>query len=65
MMAGRCLSADQLALSSARVSTTGSMMGQAVGITAAKCIEKNCNPRDIDPNEVINIITARGGELEV
>jgi len=65
MMAGRCLSADQLALSSARVSTTGSMMGQAVGITAAQCIEKNCNPRDIDPKEVKRIITSRGGELEV
>ena len=35
LAAGRCFSADQLALSSARVSTTCSMMGQAAGITAA------------------------------
>ena len=34
-MAGRCFSADQLALSSARVMTTASMMGQAAGIAGA------------------------------
>lgn len=34
LVAGRCLSADQLALSSARVMTTASMMGQAAGIAA-------------------------------
>ncbi len=33
-MAGHCFSADQLALSSARVSTSGSMMGQADRITS-------------------------------
>ncbi len=65
MMAGRCFSADQLALSSARVSTSGSMMGQAAGITAALCVQKNCNPRDIDPLDVIKIVTARGADLAV
>jgi hypothetical protein len=35
MMAGRCFSADQLALSLARVSGPSSMMGQATGIAAA------------------------------
>ncbi len=65
MMAGRCFSADQLALSSARVSTSGSMMGQAAGITAALCVQKNCNPRDIDPQDVIKIVTARGADLAV
>ena len=65
MMAGRCLSADQLALSSARVSTTGSMMGQAAGITAALCSQKQCDPRDVDPEEVKRTVIARGGELAV
>lgn len=65
MMAGRCFSADQLALSSARVSTTGSMMGQAVGIAAALCVQKQCNPRDIDPREIKRTVIARGGKLEV
>jgi len=65
MMAGRCFSADQLALSSARVSTTGSMMGQAAGITAAICAVKNCFPRDVDSREVRKIIQQRGGKLTV
>ena len=65
MMAGRCFSADQLALSSARVSTTGSMMGQAAGIAAAICAEKNCYPRDLDCREVRKIVMERGGELAV
>lgn len=65
MMAGRCFSADQLALSSARVSTTGSMMGQAAGITAALCVKNRCDPRDVDPSEVKRIVVARGGELAV
>jgi hypothetical protein len=41
LVAGRCFSADQLALSSARVMTTGAMLGQAVGYAAAICAEKN------------------------
>jgi hypothetical protein len=65
MMAGRCFSGDQLALSSARVSTTGSMMGQAAGITAALCCQGNCDPRDVDADEVKRIVTARGGKLDV
>ncbi|MHC4474843.1 MAG: FAD-dependent oxidoreductase [Planctomycetota bacterium] len=64
-MAGRCFSADQLALSSARVSTTGSMMGQAAGIAAALCTKKNCNGRDLDYAEVRKIVEQRGAQLEV
>ena len=65
MTAGRCFSADQLALSSARVATTGSMMGQAAGITAAMCSQKRCDPRDVDPQEVRRTVIARGGKLAV
>ena len=65
MMAGRCFSADQLALSSARVSTSASMMGQAVGITAALCAANKCSPRDLDPEEVKRIVIGRGAELAV
>jgi len=65
MMAGRCFSADQLALSSARVSTTGSMMGQAAGITAALCVQRKCDPRDLDPGDVRAVVVERGGQLEV
>ena len=65
MMAGRCFSADQLALSSARVSTTGSMMGQAAGIAAAMSIQKKCPVRELDPRDVIKSIVKRGASLSV
>lgn len=64
MMAGRCFSADQLALSSARVSTTGSMMGQAAGIAAALCVERKCDPRDLDPVMVKRVVEQRGAILK-
>jgi hypothetical protein len=65
MAAGRCLSADQLALSSARVTTSTSMMGQAVGIAAALCVAGKCNPRSLNPDEVQRIVEERGGVLSV
>jgi hypothetical protein len=65
LMAGRCLSADQLALSSARVSTSCAMMGQAVGITAALCAQRNVDLRGIDPADVRRIVEQRGAKLNV
>ena len=65
LMAGRCFSADQLALSSARVSTTCSMMGQAAGIAAAFCAAKGCAPAELDPALVRKTVEERGGDLRV
>jgi ribulose 1,5-bisphosphate synthetase/thiazole synthase len=65
MMAGRCFSADQLALSSARVSTSSSMMGQAAGIAAALSVRKRCDPRQLDPADVRRIVEQRGARLAV
>jgi hypothetical protein len=65
MMAGRCFSADQLALSSARVSTSASMMGQAAGIAAAVSTQKRCDPRQLDPADVRRIVEQRGARLAV
>ncbi|HUT28720.1 MAG TPA: FAD-dependent oxidoreductase [Sedimentisphaerales bacterium] len=65
MMAGRCFSADQLALSSARVSTSASMMGQAAGIAAAMSTQKRCDPRQLDPADVRKIVERRGARLAV
>jgi hypothetical protein len=65
LMAGRCFSADQLALSSARVSTTGSMMGQAAGIAAAMACDKNTEVRKLDYAEVRRIVEERGARLAV
>jgi hypothetical protein len=63
LMAGRCFSADQLALSSARVSTTCAMMGQAAGIAASLSASKGTNPRTLDPREVRRVLEARGARL--
>lgn len=65
MAAGRCFSADQLALSSARVSTTCSMLGQAAGIAAAEAVKKGCDPRELDPRIVRETVEARGAKLAV
>ena len=65
LMAGRCLSADQLALSSARVATTGAMMGQAAGIAAAAAAKADCDAREVDAAEVRRTVEARGARLEV
>ena len=65
LMAGRCFSSDQLALSSARVSTTACMMGQAAGITAALAAKNGVSPRNIDPLEVRKIVLERGANLAV
>ena len=65
MMAGRNLSADQLALSSARVSTSGTMMGQAAGIAAALAVKKDTDVRRLDSQEVRSLIQKQGAVLDV
>jgi hypothetical protein len=64
-MAGRCFSADQLALSSARVATSGSMMGQAAGIGAALAVQRECDIRDLDARRVVRAVIERGAKLDV
>ena len=51
LMAGRNLSADQMAMSSARVMTTAGMMGQAIGVAAALCIKRGVLPKDLVTGE--------------
>ncbi|MBN2307556.1 MAG: FAD-dependent oxidoreductase [Candidatus Hydrogenedentes bacterium] len=65
LAAGRCLSADQLAMSSARVMTTCSMMGQAAGIAASLSAERACGVRDLELAEVRRIVVERGANLDV
>ncbi len=65
MAAGRCFSADQLALSSARVTTTCSMMGQAAGIASAMSVRQGCDPRELDPAAVRKVVEGRGARLAV
>jgi hypothetical protein len=59
------MSADQMALSSARVMTTCSMMGQAAGIAAALAATEGCGPRDLDFSEINRVVRKRGANLGV
>jgi len=65
LMAGRCFSGDQLALSSARVATSGSMMGQAAGIAAAIAAERDCESRAVGAGAVRKVVLERGASLDV
>lgn len=65
MMAGRCMSAEQMALSSARVMTTASMTGQAAGTTCAMAVEKGIDIRDVPVREIQDVLVAGGAELDL
>ncbi len=65
LLAGRCFSADQLALSSARVMPTCAMMGQAAGLAAAWSVQRGCALRDLDGRELGQRIQDRGANLDI
>lgn len=65
LIAGRCFSADQLALSSARVMTTCSMIGQAAGIASAMSVKEKCLPRELDALKVRKVIENNGANLNI
>jgi hypothetical protein len=64
LVAGRCFSADQLALSSARVMTTASMMGQAAGIAAAWSTGGNRPVGEVSVAALRRELVNRGAVLE-
>ncbi len=68
LVAGRNLSADQLAMSSARVMTTCAMMGTAAGIAASLCIKKGLTPLQLataEPAAVRDIMAAGGAIFDL
>jgi hypothetical protein len=65
LMAGRCFSSDQLALSSARVMPTCSMMGQAAGLCGALASKRDANVRNVDPGAVRATLVKLGANLAV
>jgi hypothetical protein len=65
LVAGRCFSADQLALSSARVMTTCSMMGQAAGVAAAWSASRACAARDLDGIQLRRRLEEHGAQLSL
>lgn len=62
---GRCLSADRLAMSSARVMATCCMMGQAAGIGAALACKDNVSIRQVLPGKVRNLLISDSMNKEV
>jgi ribulose 1,5-bisphosphate synthetase/thiazole synthase len=64
LVAGRCFSAEQLALSSARVMTTASMMGQAAGIAAARAAGARRPVAETSTRSLVHELKNRGAVLE-
>lgn len=64
MMAGRCLSADRVAHSSARVMGTCMAMGQAAGTAAALCVKENSCPGQLDVVALRRILKEQGAILD-
>jgi hypothetical protein len=64
-MAGRDMSADLLAMSSARVTTSCAMMGQAAGIGAALAARRGLVARDVPAAAVRELVVARGANLDL
>jgi len=63
-MAGRNFSGDFFALSSARVSTSCAMMGQAAGVAAALACQGGLSAHDVPASDVRRILTGRGANLD-
>lgn len=65
MMAGKCISGDQIAQSSYRMTPTCCMMGQAAGEAAALAVERNCaDVRDTEINTLRQRLQEGGIELD-
>ncbi len=63
MFAGRCISCDAVALGSLRVIPTCLAMGHAAGIGASLCIEKQCVPAQISPQDVRKLLSKQNAIL--
>lgn len=64
MVAGRSLSADRVAHSSARVMGTCMAMGQAVGTAAAMCASRQVMPRELSVAHLREVLKSQGAVLE-
>lgn len=52
LVAGRCLSADRMAMSGIRVQAACMAAGQSAGEAAALAAKKGCSPRDLSADEI-------------
>ena len=64
LVAGRCLSADRLALAAVRVMPPCFAMGEAVGVTAALALRYSANVNAVDAKDVQRILIKNGAYLD-
>jgi len=65
LVAGRCFSADRLALSSARTMATGCLMGQAAGMAAALAVQQGQPLRAADTAQIRALLLADARDQEL
>ncbi len=65
MFAGRCISADPVALGSLRIIPTCMALGQAAGVGASLCIDENTDPKDADVSEIRRILRLQNAILSM
>lgn len=63
LTAGRCISAERLAMSSMRVTPVCLGLGQAAGTAAAECVRENKQPREIDGKRLRQTLKKQGMAL--
>jgi len=64
LVAGRCVSADEIAFSAIRVMGTTMCLGEAAGIAAALMAERGLDAKDVSVDEVRSILRERGAFVE-
>jgi len=65
MFAGRCISCDAVALGSLRVIPTCLGMGQAAGVGAALCVDRDLTPMQADVNDVRQVLLEQNAILSM
>jgi hypothetical protein len=65
MMAGRCISVDNIVFGSTRVMATCMAVGEAAGVGAALAVKRGIGPADVDHREVRSELEKRGAVLRV
>lgn len=63
LAAGRCVGADFIAQSSIRIQICCHSMGEAAGIAAAMCLERDILPGELTGEEVADRMKARGADF--
>ncbi len=64
-VAGRCASADQMAMSSMRVMATCAQMGFATGVAAARCLKEKATAQNVSRITIQKVLSKCGQSLKL